>query len=233
MDLQQMELTPFVSEEIGKKRRLSAHRNITWNKKRRRALSASKNPAHSTSMLVKIGICAAVCLTVLLLKWINAPATNQVLDGMRSAISEQTDFDKVLGKLQFVELPNVAEVFSSNSSKMTLPVNASSVVFEEEQYISTWQGVPSEEVSAAASGQVKGIGEDETWGKYVRLSHADDLETIYYGFSDINVEEGQPIRRLDTLGTLNETGMLHLLVLQGGRPQEPGAYFDVTVENRQ
>jgi murein DD-endopeptidase MepM/ murein hydrolase activator NlpD len=90
-----------------------------------------------------------------------------------------------------------------------------------------WEGAPGAVVSAAAAGKVRAVGEDEILGRYVRLTHSGDLETIYYGLSDIQVEAGQPLRVYDTLGTLGESGALRLMVLLEGKPQDPGKYMSL------
>jgi murein DD-endopeptidase MepM/ murein hydrolase activator NlpD len=176
--------------------------------------------------MVKIGICAAACAVILGMKALNTPTTAQVVSGVRTAINEETDIDKMLGKLQFVELPNALEVFS-NDSKMVVPVNATKAYVEPER--NTHLGGPPTQVMASARASAR-IGEDSILGKYVRLSHSGDLETSYYGLATIQVEQGQPIRRLVTLGTRGEDGTLRLSVLLAGEPQSPDTYWDLVHE---
>jgi hypothetical protein len=227
MALQRMDVKPFTTEEIGASNH-ARHSHTRFNRSRvshkRRRL-----PQVSRSLMVKIGICAAACAVILGMKALNTPTTEQVVSGVRTAINEETDIDKMLGKLQFVELPNALEVFS-NDSKMVVPVNATKAYVESEAQYAIWEGAPNAQVIASAAGEVRAIGEDSILGKYVRLSHAGDLETIYYGLATIQVEEGQPIRRQDTLGTLGEDGTLRLSVLLAGEPQSPDTYWDLVHE---
>lgn len=227
MALQRMDVKPFTTEEIGASH-TARHSHTQFNRsrvpKRRRRL-----PQVSRSLMVKVGICAAACALILGMKALNTPTTEQVVSGVRTAINEEPDLDKMLGKLQFVELPDALEVFS-NESKMVVPVNAPKAYVEPEAQYAIWEGAPNAKVIASAAGEVRAIGEDSILGKYVRLSHAGDLETIYYGLATIQVEEGQPIRRQDTLGTLGEDGTLRLSVLLAGEPQSPDTYWDLVHE---
>ena len=227
MALQHMDVKPFTTEEIGASHR--ARHSPTHFNKSRASHKRRRFPQVSQSFLVKIGICAAACALILGMKALNTPTTAQVVSGVRTAINKETDIDEMLGKLQFVELPNALEVFS-NDSKMVVPVNAPKAYVEPEAQYAIWEGAPNAQVIASAAGEVRAIGEDSILGKYVRLSHAGDLETIYYGLATIQVEEGQPIRKQDTLGTLGEDGTLRLSVLLAGEPQPPDTYWDLVNE---
>ncbi len=232
MALERMGVQPFRTEEVGKPKYYFELdepirvRRQSANIKQRSRKREWKLPA---SLLVKIGVCAAACALMLGLKEFEIPVAANMVSSVRSAMNEEPELDETLGKLQFVELQDALEVFSSES-KMVIPVTAPRVSLEEEAQYVMWEGAPNAQVCAAAAGQVRAVGEDEMLGPYVRLLHADDLETIYYGLAAIQVEEGQPIRKHDTLGTLGEAGMLRLRVLLAGQPQSPGKYMDLVLE---
>ena len=226
MALQRMDTTPFITEEV-----VAAPRpRYKLNRSPKKRVSASKRNRKwmPSPLLVKIGICGAACALMFGMKALDAPIAVQAVSGVRGAITEESEFDEMLGKLQFVELPNALEVFSTDS-KMIVPVNAPTAYVEPEAKYAIWEGAPNAEVIASAAGEVRAVGEDNMLGKYVRLMHADDLETIYYGLATIQVEEGQPIRRQDTLGTLGEDGTLRLSVLLLGEPQPPDTYLDLVI----
>lgn len=226
MALQRMDTTPFVTEEIGAapRPRYKSHRFP----RKRTASNKHRKKWVPSPLLVKIGICGAACALMFGMKALDTPVAVQAVSGVRGAITEESKFDEMLGKLQFVELPNALEVFSTDS-KMIVPVNAPTVYVEPEAKYAIWEGAPNAEVIASAAGEVRAVGEDSMLGKYVRLMHADDIETIYYGLATIQVEEGQPIRRQDTLGTLGENGTLRLSVLLSGEPQPPDTYLDLVI----
>lgn len=231
MALERMGVQPFHTEEVGGKPRIRRNPDQSFSSKQRSSVSRKHSRSFKipASMLVKIGVCAGACALMLVLKELDTPIAAQMVSGMRSAVNEETDITEMLGKLQFVELPNALEVFSNNG-KMALPVSAPQVLLEPEAQYVMWEGAPNAKVSAAAAGQVRAVGEDALLGPYVRLMHANELETIYYGLSTIQVEEGQPIRRHDTLGELGEDGTLRLHVLLAGKPQSPVQYLDLVSE---
>ncbi len=224
--MQRMELTPFVTRENGTRVRA---RSGTGRKKSPRRKKARWQINGGGQMMIKVGICCVAALLVLGLQAIDMPFTNTMVDEVREVLNTQTEMDEMLGKLQFVELPGLLEVFSGDSAKMSLAVNAPSVSLIDQECLAKWEGAPGAEVVASAPGEVRAVGTDPVLGPYVRLMHQGDLETVYYGLNEVLVEVGQPIRRLDTLGILGDEGTLCLGVLLEGRPQEPGNYFDLVL----
>jgi len=226
--MQQMNTTPFTVEESGFPAR--ARRTIPFRKSGGRKPAKKKTEKMSTQLLVKIGICAAACALILGMKALNIPGTEPVLSGVKTALNEESDLDETLGKLKFVELPDTLDVFSSGDSKLAVPVNAPDAYVEPAAQYVVWENAPDAVVKASADGEVRAVGVDSVLGNYVRLSHKDDLETIYYGLETINVEEGQPVRKYDTLGSLGKTGRLSMSVLLSGKPQPPDSYLDVVLQ---
>ena len=226
--MQRMNTTPFTLEEPNAPR---VRQFPAFHKPhRRKQLKKSEGKVHvSGQLLVKIGVCAVACALILSMKAFEIPGTEQMVSGVRTAINEESNLDEMLGKLEFVDLPDTLEVFSADG-KLAVPVNAPNVSVEPIEKYAIWQNAPGAEVVASAAGEVRAIGEDSILGQYVRLMHPGDLETIYYGLNTINVEEGQPIKKRDTLGTLGDDGMLHLSVLLAGEPQSPDTYLDLVLQ---
>ncbi len=227
--MQRMNTTPFTLEDPNAAPRVRQFPAF-YKPHRRKQVKKSEGKVHvSGQLLVKIGICAVACALILSMKALEIPGTEQMVSGVRTAINEESNLDEMLGKLEFVDLPDTLEVFSADG-KLAVPVNAPNVSVEPVQKYAIWQNAPGAEVVASAAGEVRAIGEDSMLGQYVRLMHPGDLETIYYGLETINVEEGQPIKKRDTLGTLGEDGMLHLSVLLAGEPQPPDTYLDLVLQ---
>ena len=53
----------------------------------------------------------------------------------------------------------------------------------------------------------RAVIDDDERGKYIVIRHADDMFSKYAHLSDINVEIGQFINRLDMIGTVGSSGM--------------------------
>ena len=45
----------------------------------------------------------------------------------------------------------------------------------------------------SCAGQVFAVGEDEDWGKYVRVRSAGDIDAVYYGIEDVKVRAGETV----------------------------------------
>ncbi len=227
--MQRMNTTPFTLEEPNAAPRVRQFPAFQKPHRRKQSKKSERKAHVSGQLLVKIGICAVACALILSMKALEIPGTEQMVSGVRTAINEESNLDEMLGKLEFVELPDTLEVFSADG-KLAVPVNAPNVSVEPIEKYAIWQNAPGAEVVASAAGEVRAIGEDSILGQYVRLMHPGDLETIYYGLNTINVEEGQPIKKRDTLGTLGDDGMLHLSVLLAGEPQSPDTYLDLVLQ---
>ena len=226
--MQRMETTPFVTVSMNEAERIRSYRS----KRIPRVNSEGERDAHSAvlpPLLLKIGICAAVCLTMLILKWVDTPLTARAVESVDRALSEETDIDEMLGKLQFVELPNVLEVFSASSGYAS-PVTVRSSTPMDDGRMLLLIAESGADVSSSCKGTVHSIGEDASLGNYVCVRRDEDLDFYYYGLNEIFVEEGQPVKMQDTLGALGTDGRLCLAVLDNGRPMDPRDYIDLMVK---
>ena len=57
------------------------------------------------------------------------------------------------------------------------------------------------------------------------VSHGNELESVYYHLDGICVEEGQPLRADDTLGSVGADGYLYVAVLEEGTLQRVFQYY--------
>lgn len=222
---QRLETTPFVTEKTGEFRKhgtyVSRRRYLNTNTTRRK-----EDVAPTSSIIIKIAICAGACALVLLLKWIDTPFANTAINGVRSAVTEESELDEMLGKLKFVELPQILDVFS-NKTSMMLPVKAVSYEVMTDGRILKLQAEAGSTAVAPVKGMVLEIGIDAELGNYVAVKHADNMQTSYYGLKHIAVEQGQPVDKLDTLGVLDDGGTLYFAVMVNGEYRDPGEYVQL------
>lgn len=180
-------------------------------------------------MLIKCGICAAACALVLLLKWIGAPATDSALQTVKDAVSEESELDEMLGKLKFVELPGILEVFSS-SGKLQPPIDASGSESLRDGTLLALTSDAEQNVTACLEGSVKETGSDKELGSYVRIVSKDDKELYLYGLAGISVEMGQPLLGSDYVGSIEAGGTLYIGFSIKGKPENPAGYFSLPAE---
>ena len=194
--MRKMKATAFTTENGNKKR---SNRNL--------------------GLYAKLIACTAACVLVLVAK---------IADENRSSVSEnelRAEYQSVsgmnendeLGKLQFVELPGILEVFSS-SYKQKLPIksrettqndNEIRVISDMEQYVSVFGNC-----------RVK-RAENNT----VELVFDGDIEVSYTADMSISVEEGQRLKEGDTIGKIAAGEELKLETKLAGRPVNPREVF--------
>lgn len=81
-------------------------------------------------------------------------------------------------------------------------------------------------IRAAGAGYVMDVGEDPTYGKYVRIDHDNGYETLYGHASDTSVELGEEVRKNEVIASSGSTGVssaphLHFEILFEGEPVDP------------
>lgn len=212
--MKKMNLTDFVTETNRKK---------------------SKNAGENLSLFVKLGICAAACAFVMLVKYAdmnnNTTASDLAVTAKYGAVSalaktdiEETENDEYgeMGKLQFVELPGILEVFAP-SGKFELPIEAEKAENdgENEDDVLTLKSEKEQYIKASEDCTVK-VCENNS----VILSFKGDYEVTYGGKIDISVEEGQSLKKGDTIGKIAADEVLTLKTDLSGRPINPKEVFE-------
>ncbi len=81
-------------------------------------------------------------------------------------------------------------------------------------------------IRASGAGRVMDVGEDPTYGKYVRIDHDNGYETLYGHASDTSVELGEEVRKNEVIALSGSTGEstaphLHFEILFEGEPVDP------------
>lgn len=235
MSIERVEHTGFTSGEAQGRLRTPRYIGGAIGDSARRGARRLRHRAYAApragSMLVKAGLCAAACAAVLLLRWSESTGKTLPVSGLRQALEdavlenagEGLGLDEGLGRLRFVELPGIIEVFSAGA-RPELGVSYESARLDDESLLATLALGGAQQLYAPAACKVKELGEDEALGGYVRLALLeDDNELVYYGLTEIAVEEGQQLAVKDTLARVD--GSLVLAVYDAGRPTDPIAYF--------
>ncbi len=81
-------------------------------------------------------------------------------------------------------------------------------------------------IRAAGAGRVTEVGEDPTYGKFVRIDHENGYETLYAHASETSVELGEEVRKNEVIALSGSTGRstaphLHFEILLGGETVDP------------
>ncbi len=182
----------------------------------------SKKSNENSALLLKLGICAAACAFVMLIKYAdmnNITASDLAVTAKYDAVSvDSSEYDE-LGKLQFVELPGILEVFSP-SSKYKLPIETSDVKILDNDDGASLTSKNEQYIKVSDNSFVK-LCEDNT----VVLVFDGDCEVSYSGNMEITVEEGQNLKEGDTIGKIASNEVLTLKTHLSGRPINPKEVF--------
>ena len=195
----------------------------------------------SGSMMAKISLCLGVLLIALVLELGGARS-----GGQRQVFAEEeqrpqtTVREENLGAIYYVEtraeptaLVEGADQRSMNVQriKWAPPVRADEVTLLREDSVVGFSALDTQ-VSCCCGGQIFSVGEDEDWGKYVRVRSAGDIDTVYYGFETVSVRAGQTVTAGQLLGTVPVGRRVYLAVSEKGAPQDPRAYVSLTVQKQ-
>ena len=214
-----LETTGFVSKSCAGRFPAHVYRRAGRASERNEKPAKSRGAAY---LLIRLGVCALCLCGVLGLKLKGDEKTLAVIGGLTGSDGADEGEER-LGRLRFVELPSIIEVFAPSKEPL-LPVNAAEIRIADDGtrlILTTDSGA---EVLSPVSGSVKAVGEDDSLGRYVTVAADGDTEFTVYGFAEVAVEKGQPVRVKQRLGSL-EGSEAEVRVYKGGRPVSPAEIF--------
>lgn len=174
-----------------------------------------------------VAMAAAILLCVVALRNAALPAAQDVFSAIKDSVT--MDLDETLGKLTFVSslLPEAALVFldDSESIQVFAPVKGDLVHVwrEEEPYIGLL-GV-SQDVRAAAEGDVMSVAHGENEERILRIRHGNGLETMYGNMKECYVSEGDHVYAGDLLGVTGSGQPVYFELRRNGRSINPISYL--------
>ena len=179
----------------------------------------------ASGMVIKIGLCAAVLILAFIIRAIGVGqqknavvAASASSDGTSSASGQN---DERIGALHYVD--------GGTAAKWTAPVLSNDIELLRDGQLLRFTAT-NDTVVACMSGKVLSVSEDPSLGKSVRIQSDADVETLYFGFAEIAVTEGQEIAANDVLGTIERGRSIYLKVLEQGEPQDPTGYVDLSLQ---
>ncbi|MBO4384774.1 MAG: M23 family metallopeptidase [Clostridia bacterium] len=209
--------TEFVSRGYGEGRRRRTPLPVKADAKAKK-----KEGSGAGFLLIRLGVCAAAFALILGFKLTGNSEALSVIGELTERKDGDGEEEETPGKLKFVSLPSIIEVFAPSSGPV-LPVTALSFEAEGSGGLSIVAPVGSEVVSPAA-GRIKTVGVDPDFGRFVSVVTDGDMEFAIYGFDEIAVEEGQPIRVRQKLGTLKGSAVT-VRAWKSGRPVDLAELF--------
>ena len=180
----------------------------------------------ASGIVIKIGLCAAVLILAFIIRAVgvgsqkNEVVTASANGGSAGAAAAGESNDAQIGSLHYVETGAMA--------KWNAPVVSNDIELLRDGQLLRFTA-NSDTVTACMSGKVLSVGEEEPFGKSVRIQSDADVETLYYGFSEVSVKEGQTVQADDILGSVERGRSIYFKVLERGEPQDPTGYVDLSL----
>ena len=179
----------------------------------------------SNSMIAKIGICVLLAGLVLLSDYVTD--STMTIEASSNIENNADDIGgEYLGKLRFVELPGIMQVFSSDA-KLRVGVEYADLRINDQKTIMTVSGISSDSFPSPVNGRIKTLITDEDATK-IEISADGDLVVSFTAKNEATVEEGQPIKAGDTL--FEAIDSVDIGITKSGRPVDPSQYFNIGVE---
>lgn len=190
----------------------------------------------SGSMMAKVSLCLGVLLIALVLEM-----GGTAKDRQRQVFAEEdkrpeaTARTENLGAIYYVETDVAPTAPGAEADvkrvKWAPPVRSDEVTLLREDSVVGFSALDTQ-ISCCCGGQVFAVGEDEDWGKYVRVRSAGDVDAVYYGLEEVSVRAGQTVQAGQLLGTVPLGRRVYLSVSEKGAPQDPRAYVSLTVQKQ-
>ncbi len=97
-------------------------------------------------------------------------------------------------------------------------------------------GKKGEEILAAISGEVIETGNDDSYGKYIRLSHEEEIDTLYAHCDVISVKKGQRVQKGEVIGKVGNSGAvlgehLHFEIWKNDMALDPMQYISLPLHS--
>ena len=190
----------------------------------------------SGSMMAKVSLCLGVLLIALVLELGGTSSDAQrAVFAAEAQEPQPTARAENLGAIYYVEASRTDAAQAQGADVQRLkwapPVQSDEVTLLREDSVVGFSALDTQ-VSCCCGGQVFAVGEDEDWGKYVRVRSAGDVDAVYYGFEEVSVRAGQTVQAGQLLGTVPLGRRVYLSVSEKGAPQDPRAYVSLTVQKQ-
>ena len=165
-------------------------------------------------LLPNLAIASALMLCAVALKTGAIPPLTDAVQSVMSAATDDSLLNGDLGKLSFVSsiFPEASLVFGESGGKLTMPVEAASVVHawsQSEPFIS-WDA-QTKIVTSAMAGEVIGVYH----------GNEDELSCLYGNLASVTVSTGDMVQTGDPLGTLMDGQPCVMEVRQDGLSVDP------------
>ncbi|MGI6161926.1 MAG: hypothetical protein ACOYJD_07835 [Christensenellales bacterium] len=183
------------------------------------------------SMVIKLAVCAAVCLAVLMFAKVDAPFARQVTDGVKTALTFEVNIDETLGKLKFVQevFPDTATVMAPDDT-YAWPVQGDIItVFGEDSKGIVFRSDTMGDVMSPASGTLSNVEIDEQIT--IEIDHGSGLISILkFSGAAATLGEGSELRKGGYVGLVDSGKTVYFEMQKDGVAVDPAAVLGLNAE---
>ena len=140
-------------------------------------------------LLKQVGICIIILLTILVLKDLNISAVNNALE----VASRQISRDYTLDDVMTFGARAVSTVRDAQSVMASAVAPNGGARFGEP--IDAMVSGSVSQVYAVSGGTVIAVGENEEYGKYIRIAHGKEAESVYGNIRQVFVRPLERVRK--------------------------------------
>jgi len=178
-------------------------------------------------------LCAFGILLVCLagIKLAGTPTATSAEQWISRTLDTPYDLPAELGKLTFLSAPAAVDASSSRSILLKGQWPVSSPISQSYNPLSH-PGISfahTGDVWSALDGEVFYVGSDAVYGEYVRIRHADGVDTLYYGVTPC-VQTGDPVLGGQRIGQAEQTQPLYFQMYINRTAVDPSLYLPMQAE---
>lgn len=168
--------------------------------------ASGKKLTAGEKLLRNSAIACALLLTLLALKNVDQPWTQQAAEAIRRVVTMQIDLDESLGRLNFVRemVPDTALVFWNMGSKSRVMQPVTGEVTHEYDHQQPWieySCVGSQDVYSVDAGQVVAVTQSASGDYSVLVDHEGGAQSVYAFMARVGVRVGQKVELGEQLGS--------------------------------
>lgn len=170
-------------------------------------------------------ISIAIVLFIILVKKMDIAIVNKQIDNLQAYLKKEFTASEiktaVVSSVDKVKnVPNAAvAAFKEGEAKIAYGPPINKVLNEDDKEFMIY---------AVADGTVTQVAQNEELGKFIRIKHDNEMESIYGTLSTITVKESGSVKKGQIIGSVANKGKktLYFALLSGGKVVDPKEYID-------
>lgn len=217
-DIKKVKTEGFVCQEKRERPRVKRERHSKPESKPRGGL------------FMRTAICAMLLGALLLVVYLDVPATRKMKTALVGALTFEIDVDKTLGKLKFVQSneAEIRDVISTTTDiAMSMPVKNAATVsnFSEGSTGMVFEATELTDVISPCAGIVENVDNDKEF--QVTIDHGNDTKSVLtFNGAMAVIKQGSVLKKGDYVGLVDKGTKVTFSVIKNGQNVDPASYVE-------